>query len=160
MSRALSVSYEMNFKIEFQTAIRGHHVYKDAWAPHIGQKLICKTDTREEAIEYDKNAIGVFKSTDEVTLLVGHLPIEISCLLTNFLNAAPENKLTAFVVGKRKREVGLVIPAKYVALTRSKIFGNILFDKLHEKKEKHPNFELDVITTSVINTSTCEINTI
>ena len=80
MSRALSVSYEMNFKIEFQTAIRGHHVYKDAWAPHIGQKLICKTDTREEAIEYDKNAIGVFKSTDEVTLLVGHLPIEISCL--------------------------------------------------------------------------------
>ena len=40
---------------------------------------------------------------------------------------------------------------------------NILFDKLHEKKEKkekHPNFELNVITTSVINTSTCEINTI
>ena len=130
------------------------------WAPHIGQKLICKTDTREEAIEFDKNDIGVFKSTDEETLLVGHLPIEISCLLTNFLNAAPENKLTAFVVGKRKREVGLVVPAKYVALTRSKIFGNILFDKLHEKKEKHPNFELDVITTSVINTSTCEINTI
>ena len=111
MSKALSVSYKMNFKIEFQTAIRGDHIYKGTWAPHIGQKLICKTDTREEAIEYDQNAIGVFKSTDEVTLLVGHLPIEISCLLTNFLNAAPENKLEAFVVGKRKREVGLVVPA-------------------------------------------------
>ena len=32
------------------------------------------------------------------------------------------------------REVGLVVPAKYVAL-RNKIFGNILFDKLHEKKK-------------------------
>lgn len=160
MSRVLPVSYEMNYKIEFQTAIRGHHIYKDAWTPHIGQKLICKTDNREEAIEYDKNAIGVFKSVDEVTLLVGHLPIEISCLLTNFLNAAPDNNLEAFVVGKRKREVGLVVPAKYVAFTKSKKFGNILFDKLHEKKEKHSNFELDVITTSVINTSSCEINTI
>jgi len=59
----------------------------------------------------------------------------------------------------RKREVGLVVPAKYVALTMSKIFRNTLFDKLHKKKEKHPNFELDVITTSVI-TSTCDINTI
>ena len=39
------------------------------------------------------------------------------------------------------------------------IFGNILFDKLHEKKEneKHPNFELDFITASVNNTSTFEI---
>ena len=48
------------------------------------------------------------------------------------------------------------------SIISSKIFGNILFDKLHEKKEKekHPNFDLDVITTSVINTSTCEINTI
>ena len=160
MSRALSVSYKMNFKIEFQTAIRGHHIYKDAWAPHIGQKLICKTDTREEAIEYDQNAIGVFKSTDEVTLLVGHLPIEISCLLTNFLNAAPENKLEAFVVGKRKREVELDVRAKYVVLTGSKIFGNILFDKLKKKKRKHPNFELDIITTRDIKTSTYEINTI
>ena len=160
MARALSVSYEMSFKIEFRTAIRGHHIYKDTWTPHVGQKLICKTDTREEAIEYDQNAIGVFKTTDEITQLVGHLPIELSCLLTNFLNAAPKNKLNAFVIGKRKREVGLVVPAKYVALTGSKIFGNILLEKLKERKEKHPNFELDIITTSVINTSTCKIDNI
>ena len=36
--------------------------------------LICKTDTREEVMEYDKNAVGVFKSADPETL-VGHLPI-------------------------------------------------------------------------------------
>ena len=157
MSRILPVTYEMNYKIEFQTAIRGHHIYKDTWVPSIGQNLICRTDTREEVIEYDKNAIGVFKSGDKETL-VGHLPIEISCLLTNFLmKAAPENKLDAIVVGKRKREVGLIVPAKYVALTKNKTFANILFNKLQEKKKNHPNFELDVITTTVTNVTECKI---
>ena len=160
MSRILPVTYEMNYKIEFQTAIRGHHIYKDSWVPSIGQNLICRTDTREEAIEHDKNAIGVFKSGDKETL-VGHLPIEISCLLTNFLKAAPENKLDAIVVGKRKREVGLIVPAKYVALTKNKTFANILFNKLQEKEKKHTNFELDVITTTVTNVTKCKIiNTI
>ena len=74
MSRTLPVMHGMNYRIEFQTAIRGHHVYKDVWVPRTGQNLICKTDTREEAMEYDKNAIGVFKSDDPETL-VGHLPL-------------------------------------------------------------------------------------
>ena len=134
MSRILPVTYEMNYKIEFQTAIHGHHIYKDSWVPPIGQNLICRTDTREEAIEHDKNAIGVFKSGDKETL-VGHLLIEISCLLTNFLKTAPENKLNAIVVGKRKREVGLIVPAKYVALAKNKTFTNILFNKLQGKKK-------------------------
>ena len=108
--------YEMNNTIEFQTAIRGHHIYKDVWVPRIGQNLIliCKTDTREEAMEYYKKCHWCFKSDDPETL-VGHLPIEISCLLTYFLEASPENKLNAIVIGKRKREFGLLVPAKYAA---------------------------------------------
>ena len=51
----------MGYKIEFQAAIRGHHIYKDIWVPLIGQELICKRDSRDEALEYDINAIGVFK---------------------------------------------------------------------------------------------------
>ena len=98
-------------------------------------------------MEYDKNAIGVFKSDDPETL-VGHLPIEISCLLTYFLEASPENKLNAIVIGKRKREVGLVVPAKYAALTKSKTFANVLAGKLQEKKRKHPNFEFEITTTT------------
>ena len=78
-----------------------------------------KADNREEAIEYDKNAIGVFKTGET---LIGHLPIELSCLLKYFLEASPENNLIAVVTEKRKREVGLVVPAKYVALTKNKIF--------------------------------------
>ena len=154
MSRSLLVMHEMNYRTEFQTAIRGHHIYKDhaKGATHWTEldKNRLKTDTREEAMEYDKNAIGVFKSDDPETL-VGPLPIEISCLLTYFLEASPENKLNAIVIGKRKREVGLVVPAKYAALTKNKTFANVLAGKLQEKKRKHPNLEFEITTTTVTN---------
>ena len=125
----------MNYRLDFQTAIRGYHIYKDVWVPCIGQKLKSKTDTREEATECEKSTIGVFKSDDPETL-VGHLQIEISCLLTYSQEASPENKLIAMVIGKIKREVGLVVPAKYVALAKSKTFANVLLGKLQKRKEK------------------------
>ena len=136
MARLSPIKFEMEYKIEFQTTIRVHHIYKDVWVPLRGQELVCKADNREEAIEYDKNAIGVFKTGDPEAL-VGHLPKELSCLLKYFLEASPGNNLIAVVTGKRKREVGLVVPAKYVALTKKKTFANILLEKLTEKKRKH-----------------------
>ena len=82
-------------------------------------------------------------------LWFGHLPVEISCLLTYFLEASPENRLNAIVIGKRKREVGLVVPAKYAALTKNKTFANVLAGKLQGKKKKHPNFEFEITTATV-----------
>ena len=67
---------------------------------------MCKIDTQEDAIEYDKNAICFFKSDKET--LVGHLRIEISCLLTHFLKAVPENKLDVIVAGKRRQDLDLM----------------------------------------------------
>ena len=58
------------------------------------------------------------------------------------------------IIGKRKREVGLVFPAKYVALTKSKTFANVLLGKLQEKKRKHSNFEFEILTTIVTNIAT------
>ena len=78
--------------------------------------------------------------------MVEHLPIEISCLLTYFLEASPENKLNAIVIGKRKREVGLVVPTKYAALTKNKTFANVLAGKLQEKKTSK---EFEITTTTV-----------
>ena len=69
MARLSPTKFEMGHKIEFQTAIRGHHIYKDVLVPLIGQELICKADNGEEAIEYDKNAIGIFKTGDPETLV-------------------------------------------------------------------------------------------
>ena len=81
-----------------------------------------RTDTREEAMEYDKHAIGIYKSENSKSL-VGYLPMVISCLLTNFLNAGSENKHQAIVIGKRKGEMGLIVPAKYFAVTKDKRFA-------------------------------------
>ena len=86
--------------------------------------------------------------------MVGHLPIEVSCLITYLLQASPENKLFAVVTGKRKREVGLVVPAKYVAFSKSKTFANVLKEKLEEKKKRYSNFEFDTITAIVASVPT------
>ena len=56
---------------------------------------------------------------DESEQLIGHIPIEISQLISYFLEAASTNTMTAVVTGKRKREIGLVVPAKYVAYTEN-----------------------------------------
>ena len=148
MSRLLPIRFEMGYKIEFQAAIRGHHIYKDIWVPLIGQELICKRDSRDEALEYDRNAIGVFKPGNP-EVLVGHLPIELSCLFKHFLETSAYNTLSAVVTGKRKREVGLVVPAKYIALTKDRRYANVLFEKLKEKKDKYKNFEFNIVTSVV-----------
>ena len=95
-------------------------------------------------MEYDKNAIGVFISNDPETL-VGHLPIEISCLLTYFLETSPKNKLNAIVIGKRKREVGLVVPAKYAPLTKKKTFANVLAESYRKTKENIQTLNLKLL---------------
>ena len=91
----------------------------------------------------------VFFKSDIPEMLV--LPIEISCLLLYFLEASPENKLIAMLIGKRKREVGLAVPAKYVALTKSKTFANVLLGKLQEKIQ---NFKFDILPAIVTNIAT------
>ena len=65
-------------------------------------------DKRGEAMEFDKNAICVYRtpSESEQKMLVGHVPIELSSLMNNFLKANDSNKLVAKVSVKRKREVG------------------------------------------------------
>ena len=50
--------------------------------------------------------------------VVGHLLVEIWMLLHNFLNSSATNIIIAKVVSSRKREVGLVVSAKYTALTK------------------------------------------
>ena len=77
--------------------------------------LNCVKDKRGEAMEYDKNAIGVYRtqSESEQKMLVDHVLIELSSLMNNFLKANNSNKLVANVPRKRKREVGLVVPAKF-----------------------------------------------
>ena len=84
------------------------------------------------------------------TLLVGHVPIELSRLMKHYLNANSANKLFAYVTGKRKREVGLVVPARFTAMTTDLQTARILNKELNGKAIKYTHFELKNI---VINES-------
>ena len=55
--------------------------------------LVCKKDNRQEELEHDPNAIGVYKecSEDSRLALVGHILIEFSRLVAGFLGASKMN---------------------------------------------------------------------
>ena len=91
----------MYYTSDFDTAIHGHHVYKEKLTPVSGEKLSCVKDTRTEAAEYDHNAIGVYLKEKEgkESGLAGHVPFEISELMNQFFQANSGNRLTSTVIG-------------------------------------------------------------
>ena len=143
MARALPVEFKMNFKVEYETVIRGHHVYKCVWTPVMDEKLECNKDTRAEAKEHDETK--QLDVANQKKILVGHVPIELSRLMKNFLEANTENKLVAQVTGKRKREIGLVVPAKFSAFTTDLRLAKILETELRKRALKYTHFELKSI---------------
>ena len=63
MARANDVpEWRLQYDIDFESVVRGHHIYKTVWKPEIGERLVCKKDDRKEAALYDENAIGVSSS--------------------------------------------------------------------------------------------------
>ena len=50
--------------------------------------------------------------------------------------------LIVTIIGKRKREVGLVIPGRHTAMTEKKEIIDVLSSELVKKKENHKYFEL------------------
>ena len=121
---------------KFQSLLRGHHVYKNVWNPYKGEILIAEPDNRDEAQENDKYAVGIYKKNDDGSKkLVGHAPVEFSSLLYHFLQASTENCINVEVIGKRKREVGLIVPAKYNAFTRNKKIAVVLDEELAKLKK-------------------------
>ena len=91
---------------------------------------------------YDKYAIDIFKEQEEE--LVGHIPIELSQLTYHFLNESNENFVEASVSGKRMREIGLVVPGKYAAFTKTQRSANILHSEL-KQKGKYDLLNLEII---------------
>ena len=112
----------------------------------MGETVLSRKDTWEEAIEYNKYAIGIFKKQEQ---LVGHIPIELSQLIYHFLNESNENFIEASVSGKRKREIGIVVPAKHMAFTKTQRMANILQSELKNKKGKYDLLTFKIITKRV-----------
>ena len=84
-----------------ESAVRGHHVYKDHWTPSIGQRL---STIREEGNEIDRYAIAV---------ILGHMPQEISRLSWYFI----EHGISCEITGSRRLSTvpgkGLEVPCTY-----------------------------------------------
>ena len=108
MARATPVEFKMYFKVDFDTIIQVHHVYKYVWTPIVDEILECVQDTRTGVKEHNENSIGVYKplglkgtkQPNSKKMLAGHVPIELLHLLNNFLCTNTENNLFAKVTGK------------------------------------------------------------
>ena len=93
---------------EFDSFIRGYHVYQHIWTPVEGETYSC---TREPGNEQDCNAVAVMYE-DRV---VGHIPLAISKCISLFLTL-PGSFLETKVIGKRINQgggYGLEVPCKY-----------------------------------------------
>ena len=59
MARATPVC-NICYKLDFEAAIHGHHIYQLKWTPELNLKLKCAIDTKDEAVEHGEEAIGVY----------------------------------------------------------------------------------------------------
>ena len=74
---------------------------------------------------------GGYKSDNNV--LVGYVPIEISSLCYHFRHEFPGNKIDAVITGKRHREEGLIVPAKYIFEAEDKRCAEIVERELMKR---------------------------
>ena len=110
-----------------------------------GEKLDSYNDFRNEASMYGCQVIGLYKQEKD-SILAGHVPTGCSTLVDNFSNADKESKLTAVINGKRKREVGLVVPAEFTGRTKKRNIATIIDRELEKKKERYSgHFELSSV---------------
>ena len=121
--------------------LRGHHAYQSVWASTVGENLFTAQDKWEKVLSYHEFAIGVYKN-EKCSLLAGHLPIEISNLSYQFLKKSSENKIIVKITGKREREIGLVVPANFVFITKDKNCSIILEAELENRKTLFQDLKL------------------
>ena len=77
---------------EFESMVRGYHVYKDIWEAEEDEILACIKDRRNR---HDPYAVAVTKSKT----VVGHLPRKISTVCSLFLSTGT---ITCRVVGTKR----------------------------------------------------------
>ena len=94
-----------------ESMVRGYHVYKDVWSAAVGQRLPCK---QERGNPHDPYAIAV----TEGSVIVGHVPREISAVCSLFLQRTGTTLLCEVTGGKRYSadlpQGGLEIPCRFI----------------------------------------------
>ena len=132
----------MVYEIELASVLRGRYVYKTAWSPKLGGRLVFRKDDLKEIIEHDEYAVGTF--IQENSKLVGHVPIELSFLVFTFLRAHEDNQVVVEVTGSRKLENDLIIPGNFKTVTRSRRLGAKLYEQLDKVKQLCPRMDISI----------------
>ena len=141
MARANGVpEWKLQYDIDFESVVRGHHICKTVWKPEIGERFVCKKDDRKEP-EVDQKPEFI---------LVGHLPMELSFLMHSFLKSRDDNILIAEIIGARKRENGLVVPCVYHGRSTSFQVAKILKKQLTKASALYKHMKIEVSGTAII----------
>ena len=103
MPTALNRSMELRV----EGVIRGHHVYKRIWAPHLGEQL---TLAPESDNDHDRRAVAVLKGST----VVGHVPRSLSRIVWYILRRGGIGR--SEVSGNRRKGFGLEALKKYLTV--------------------------------------------
>ena len=74
---------------------------------------------------------------------MGHVPIELSNILDYFLMASHENKLIVTATGRRKCEIGLIVPGTYHAMAKDFRQAKLLNDELEKIPSRYTHFDFN-----------------
>ena len=113
-----------------------------SFASSISESVISRENELIWRLLSVRSFIGIFKTNQDDECLVGHVPIEISSLLYHFLREDKSNSINVKVIGKRKREVGLAIPATFIAHTENQRTAEIFNTELAKRRKMFTTFEL------------------
>ena len=100
---------EQQIEFNFESSIRGYHVYNSIWIYEIGEKLRC--DTREENNPNDNFAVKLVRNDGNKEQCVGLVPIEHSKVFKFVLKRG--GKIFATVTGNKFFDIGLELPCTY-----------------------------------------------
>lgn len=109
--------------------VRGHHVFKSIWTPHVGEVLPARV---EEGNEEDRYAVAVLKGS----VVVGHVPRNLSRTFYFFLRHG--GSIECRITGHRKFGVGLEVPCTYTLSGKPKYVKRLvkLLTKAKSKSDK------------------------
>ena len=96
-----------------ESVVQGHHVYKRAWSPVVGEilQLSCEEDN-----DHYHFSVSVMK----VEFVVGHVPRRLSRTVWYFLRHC--GKATCEVTGRRKFGNGLEVPCLIILWGKSALY--------------------------------------
>ena len=111
-------------------------MYKNIWSPYKQQTLIAQPENWDDAQENDKYVVGIYKKKRWLIKIIHWWCAGwVFKPIVSLLQANAENCINTEVIGKRKREVGLVVPTKYNAFTKNKKIAMVLNKELAKHKK-------------------------